>query len=212
MVQPLTVPLQKLPSHCLPKRVTESRRSEASKQVRASARLPRQRSIPIFRMVTVAVATEALKALRTNAPPNMLTATTAYAKKRTIKTPGSDSSLSRESSATSISSASILSNDGVELRSPSSLIKPRPPSRAAMRQQAAANRENLTRRGAVTGGASKSGSTSTVVSAKNFNRSMLLKSCSCRLKAMEVCRKCGAFCHDDCISTAQLCNACVSVN
>lgn len=216
MIQPLTVPVQKLPSHCLPKRVTESRRSEAAKQLRANARPPRQRSIPIFRMVTVAVATEALKAVRTSAPPNMLTATTVYAKKRTIKTPcseaGSDGSLSRESSATSISSASILSNDGVELRSPASLIKPRPPSRAAMRQQAAANRENLTRRGAVTGNASKSGFTSTVVSTKNFNRSMLLKSCSCRLKAMEVCRKCGAFCHDDCISTAQLCNACVSVN
>lgn len=216
MMQPLTVPVQKLPSHCLPKRVTESRRSEAAKQLRANARPPRQRSIPIFRMVTVAVATEALKAVTTSAPPNMLTASTAYAKKRTIKTPcseaGSSSSLSRESSATSISSASILSNDGVELRSPASLIKPRPPSRAAMRQQAAANRENLTRRSAVTGSASKSGSTSTVVSAKNFNRSMLLKNCSCRLKAMEVCRKCGAFCHDDCISTAQLCNACVSVN
>lgn len=215
MIQPLTVPVQKLPSHCLPKRVTESRRSEAAKQLRANARPPRQRSIPIFRMVTVAVATEALKAVRTSAPPNMLTATTVYAKKRTIKTPcneaGSDNSLSRESSATSISSASILSNDGVELRSPASLIKPRPPSRAAVRQQAAANRENLTRRGAVTGSASKSGFTSTV-STKSFNRSMLLKSCSCRLKAMEVCRKCGAFCHDDCISTAQLCNACVSVN
>lgn len=216
MIQPLTVPVQKLPSHCLPKRVTESRRSEAAKQLRANARPPRQRSIPIFRMITVAVATEALKAVTTSAPPNMLTASTAYAKKRTIKTPcseaGSNSSLSMDSSATSISSASILSNDGVELRSPSSLIKPRPPSRAAMRQQAAANRENLTRRGAVSGSASKSGSTSTVVSAKNFNRSMLLKSCSCRLKAMEICRKCGAFCHDDCINTAQLCNACVSVN
>lgn len=217
MIQPLTVPVQKLPSHCLPKRVTESRRSEAAKQLRANARPPRQRSIPIFRMVTVAVATEALKAVRTSAPPNMLTATTAYTKKRTIKTPcgeaGSDNSLSRESSATTISSASILSNDAVELRSPASLIKPRPPSRAAMRQQAAAvNRENLTRRGATTGSTSKSSFASTVVSSKNFNRTMLLKNCSCRLKAMEVCRKCGAFCHDDCISTAQLCNACVSVN
>ncbi|KAJ7374161.1 Putative Polycomb group protein asxl2 [Desmophyllum pertusum] len=216
MIQPLTVPVQKLPSHCLPKRVTESRRSESAKQLRANARPPRQRSIPIFRMVTVAVATEALKAVRTSAPPNMLTASTVYAKKRTIKTPCSESasgSLFRESTVTPISSASILSNDAVELRSPASLIKPRPPSRAAMRQQAAANRDILTRRGsAVSGSTSKGGFSSTVVSTKNFSRSMLLKSCSCRLKAMEVCRKCGAFCHDDCISAAQLCNACVSVN
>ena len=219
MIQPLTVPVQKLPPNCLPKRVTESRRSEAAKQLRANARPSRPRSIPIFRMVTVAVATEALKAIRTSAPPNMLTATTAYAKKRTIKTPcseaGSDSSLSKESSSTTISNASILSNDAVELRTPASLIKPRPPSRAAMRQQAAAtgaNKQNLTQKGASTGSASKPSFPSTVVSAKNFNRSILLKNCSCRLKAMEVCRKCGAFCHDDCISTAQLCNACVSVN
>lgn len=216
MIQPLTVPVQKLPAHCLPKRVTESRRSEAAKQLRANARTSRPRSIPIYKMVTVAVATEALKAVRTCAPPSMLTASTVYAKKRTIKTPCSeastDSALSRETSAASISTPSILSHDAVELRAPASLIKPRPPSRAAMRQQVAANREDLTRRGSASGTATRGGFTSTTVSAKNFNRSMLLKSCSCRLKAMEVCRKCGAFCHDDCISAAQLCNSCVSVN
>lgn len=216
MIQPLTVPVQKLPAHCLPKRVTESRRSEAAKQLRANARTSRPRSIPIYKMVTVAVATEALKAVRTCAPSSMLTASTVYAKKRTIKTPCSeastDSALSRETSAASISTPSILSHDAVELRAPASLIKPRPPSRAAMRQQVAANREDLTRRGSASGTATRGGFTSTTVSSKNFNRSMLLKSCSCRLKAMEVCRKCGAFCHDDCISAAQLCNSCVSVN
>lgn len=208
MIQPLTVPVQKLPTHCLPKRVTESRRSEAAKQLRSNARTSRSRSIPIYKMVTVAHATEALKAVRTCAPPSMLTASTVYAKKRTIKTPCNEAS----TSAASISTPSILSHDAVELRAPASLIKPRPPSRAAMRQQVAANREELTRRRSASGTATKSGFTSSTVSAKNFNRSMLLKSCSCRLKAMEVCRKCGAFCHDDCISAAQLCNSCVSVN
>lgn len=214
VIQPLTVPVKKLPSHCLPKRVSGSRRSEAAKQLRANAtaaQAQRPRSIPIFRMVTVAVATEALKAVRTCAPDTMLTASTVYSRKRTIRTPcsetASDGSLSRESSAVPISSASILSNDTVDLRAPATLIKQRPPSRAAMRQQAA-NRENLTQRPA-SGGVSK-GFPANAVTSKSFNRSMLLKSCSCRLKAMQMCRKCGAFCHDDCISAAQLCSACVN--
>ncbi|XP_022102589.1 putative Polycomb group protein ASXL3 isoform X2 [Acanthaster planci] len=33
--------------------------------------------------------------------------------------------------------------------------------------------------------------------------------CSCRLGAMVVCKGCGAFCHDDCISPTSLCMACV---
>ncbi|KAI5279160.1 Polycomb Group Protein Asxl3-Like [Manis pentadactyla] len=35
--------------------------------------------------------------------------------------------------------------------------------------------------------------------------------CSCRLKAMIVCRGCGAFCHDDCIGPSRLCVACLVV-
>ncbi|XP_038056708.1 putative Polycomb group protein ASXL2 isoform X2 [Patiria miniata] len=33
--------------------------------------------------------------------------------------------------------------------------------------------------------------------------------CSCRLGAMVVCKGCGAFCHDDCVSPTSLCMACV---
>lgn len=46
----------------------------------------------------------------------------------------------------------------------------------------------------------KSGFMFIVVFFKNFNRLMLLKNCFCWLKVMEVCRKCGVFCYDDCIS------------
>ncbi|KAM9307862.1 putative Polycomb group protein ASXL3 [Gastrophryne carolinensis] len=35
--------------------------------------------------------------------------------------------------------------------------------------------------------------------------------CSCRLKAMIVCKGCGAFCHDDCIGPSKLCVACLVV-
>lgn len=33
-------------------------------------------------------------------------------------------------------------------------------------------------------------------------------SCACNLKAMIMCKKCGAFCHDDCISPSRLCATC----
>lgn len=33
--------------------------------------------------------------------------------------------------------------------------------------------------------------------------------CLCNLKAMIMCKKCGAFCHDDCISPSRLCVTCL---
>lgn len=33
--------------------------------------------------------------------------------------------------------------------------------------------------------------------------------CVCNLKAMIMCKKCGAFCHDDCISSSRLCVTCL---
>ncbi|XP_060086507.1 polycomb group protein ASXL1 [Heteronotia binoei] len=35
--------------------------------------------------------------------------------------------------------------------------------------------------------------------------------CSCRLKAMIMCKGCGAFCHDDCIGPSRLCVLCLVV-
>ena len=32
--------------------------------------------------------------------------------------------------------------------------------------------------------------------------------CPCNMKAMIVCMKCGAFCHQDCISPTRLCVTC----
>lgn len=34
-------------------------------------------------------------------------------------------------------------------------------------------------------------------------------SCVCNLKAMIMCKKCGAFCHDDCIGPSRLCVTCL---
>ncbi|KAK6623484.1 hypothetical protein RUM43_009336 [Polyplax serrata] len=38
---------------------------------------------------------------------------------------------------------------------------------------------------------------------------LVADSCACNLKAMIVCKKCGAFCHDDCIGPSKLCVTCL---
>lgn len=45
----------------------------------------------------------------------------------------------------------------------------------------------------------------------NNNAAELELKCSCRLKAMIMCKGCGAFCHDDCIGPSKLCVACLVV-
>lgn len=35
--------------------------------------------------------------------------------------------------------------------------------------------------------------------------------CSCSMNAMVICQKCGAFCHDDCVSSSKLCGSCVMI-
>ncbi|XP_075070517.1 putative Polycomb group protein ASXL3 [Mixophyes fleayi] len=58
-------------------------------------------------------------------------------------------------------------------------------------------------------------SQNTAIPAQNFADSSsadeLELKCSCRLKAMIVCKGCGAFCHDDCIGPSKLCVACLVV-
>ncbi|XP_060070321.1 putative Polycomb group protein ASXL2 [Ylistrum balloti] len=52
-----------------------------------------------------------------------------------------------------------------------------------------------------TGGLSGSGLPSTMDNVSN--------NCACSLKAMIMCKKCGAFCHDDCIGPSNLCVTCL---
>ncbi|MBN3301155.1 ASXL3 protein, partial [Amia calva] len=66
-----------------------------------------------------------------------------------------------------------------------------------------------------TSGASGLSNQSAPVSGQKFadgsNADELELKCSCRLKAMIVCKGCGAFCHDDCIGPSKLCVACLVV-
>lgn len=42
-----------------------------------------------------------------------------------------------------------------------------------------------------------------------MEKSSLTSDCDCHLKAMIMCTRCGAFCHDDCIGPTQLCFTCI---
>jgi len=44
--------------------------------------------------------------------------------------------------------------------------------------------------------------------ASNPKQQPTIDSCECHLKAMIMCTRCGAFCHDDCISASRLCVTC----
>nr|XP_044991255.1 putative Polycomb group protein ASXL3 isoform X2 [Jaculus jaculus]XP_044991256.1 putative Polycomb group protein ASXL3 isoform X2 [Jaculus jaculus] len=62
-----------------------------------------------------------------------------------------------------------------------------------------------------TGLAGQSAQTPVQNFADSSNADELELKCSCRLKAMIVCKGCGAFCHDDCIGPSKLCVACLVV-
>ncbi|XP_070555829.1 putative Polycomb group protein ASXL2 isoform X2 [Ptychodera flava] len=49
----------------------------------------------------------------------------------------------------------------------------------------------------------------TTSSAGDTNGPSTMSKCSCRLKAMIMCKGCGAFCHDDCIGPSTLCVSCL---
>lgn len=43
----------------------------------------------------------------------------------------------------------------------------------------------------------------------NLAPRLLNNECACNLNAMKICKKCGAFCHDDCIGPTKLCVTCL---
>ncbi|XP_067677872.1 polycomb group protein Asx-like isoform X2 [Haliotis asinina] len=53
------------------------------------------------------------------------------------------------------------------------------------------------------------GTTVTATSVSEGTPTINPSSCACSLKAMVMCKKCGAFCHDDCIGPSRLCVTCL---
>ena len=57
--------------------------------------------------------------------------------------------------------------------------------------------------------ASNAGSTTDSSNDEAVEKSCISSECDCHLKAMIMCTRCGAFCHDDCIGPTQLCFTCI---
>ena len=213
IIQPLTVPVAKLSPHqysrnSKPKqiRVTAARRSEAAKRLsHAAARAKKAEPIVIVKVITPALASDALSAVRTTVPEN-ISNNSVYTNKHSIREPC-------ENGKTGTSRGAVLSKETVIDRLLKSKVDvnicyvvPRSlPSRTSCIAPV-----NNTKPPPVLRVVS-SATTKTIPKAilsRNF-KSSIGKTCSCRMRAMLACQRCGAFCHFDCISAAQLCSACV---
>ena len=217
----LTVPVKKLPGHQLnrstPKskqvKVTASRRSEAAKQLsRAYAQAQKLNPVVVIKLVTPAVASSAVSAVRTTAPTTMTSSKSLDTRKWPIRPPCGETDFDNTSTSLATLSRGASGPFGPTAQStdfvPSPARIPRTISRSSMLQ---ANRKNAQQVSSKSKPKLTSTPTATAsVPLKNFSKSVLLRNCSCSLRAMLVCRSCGAFCHHDCISTAQLCSACVN--
>ena len=196
-------------------KVTASRRSEAAKQLSREYAQSSRLSVVVMNLVTAADATSAVSAVRTEAPTNITSAKLLYTKKHTIKppcepvasegTPG----IQQAHLPLPFSARPQMLNEFGLPHAPGSI--PRTISRTSMLKAS----QSSTQAGNKARGKPRVASTiSTPVTAtvtlKNFGKSVLLRNCSCSLRAMLVCRSCGAFCHHDCITAAQLCGACVN--
>ena len=211
LVQPLTVPVNKLPPHqfsrnAKPKqvRVTAARRSEAAKRLsHAAARVKKAEPIVIVKVITPGLASDALSVVRTSVPEN-ISKNAVYSNRHSIREPcQSDGSkgavLSKEALINRL--LNTVASDAVICVAPQSL-----PSRTSRLFQSRNTKPPSVLR--VVSSAKTKTLPKAVGSSRNF-KTTVTKVCSCRMRAMLACQRCGAFCHFDCINPAQLCSACV---
>lgn len=212
IIHPLTVPVAKLSPHQFsrnskPKqvRVTAARRSEAAKRLsHAAARAKKTEPIVIVKVITPGLASDALSAVRTTIPENIIN-NAVYTNKHSIREP-----CQHGATKGALLSKEILINrlfNTVPLDADKCYVTPQTlPSRTSRLQQAKNTQPPSVLR------VVSSATTKTLPKTSNLSRnfkSTLNKVCSCRMRAMLTCQRCGAFCHFDCISPAQLCSACV---
>lgn len=214
----LTVPVKKLEASALnltskPKhkqtRVGPLQRSEAAKSLTNKAKA---KISAVSIILSASEATNALSAIRTSEPPDMVPATKLLTRKKIIKIPIAEPPLTTKAKPKNISSTPVLKrteeiNPDFTLNS----LSVNPPNQVSNNTSINFPKEPIFK--------SSNDSVSrplasllpsnanTITSSLN---SLMPKNCRCRMKAMKVCRMCGAFCHDDCITNTQLCATCVN--
>ncbi|XP_032242340.2 putative Polycomb group protein ASXL2 [Nematostella vectensis] len=216
LTQPLTVPVHKLPSQVAKGRYsgTKAVRVSASRKSDAAKRLEKANAVSIVLTKTQAI--EALTAIRTTEPTDMVTAEAFLTRKRAVREPAIQVQ-SRASALNQRKTTTCTETSKTEANNPAMSSNSLSESQASVASRAVANplpptksRKELSKTSVSKSISSLMGSSSmaTIVT-KNF-KGTIPKNCVCRMKAMKVCRMCGAFCHDDCITAAHLCSTCVN--
>lgn len=79
----------------------------------------------------------------------------------------------------------------------------------SMRAQVPGNDSSITPQLPITTDPANTGNSTDNTNDEAVEKASLSTDCDCQLKAMVMCQRCGAFCHDDCIGPTQLCFTCI---
>lgn len=79
----------------------------------------------------------------------------------------------------------------------------------SMRAQVPGNGSSITPQLPVNADPANTGNSTDSSNEEAVEKASLTTDCDCQLKAMVMCQRCGAFCHDDCIGPTQLCFTCI---
>jgi additional sex combs-like protein len=79
----------------------------------------------------------------------------------------------------------------------------------SMRAQVPGNGSSITPQLPIHSDPSNTGNSTDNTNDDAVEKASLSTDCDCQLKAMVMCQRCGAFCHDDCIGPTQLCFTCI---
>ncbi|XP_057370655.1 polycomb protein Asx-like [Daphnia carinata] len=79
----------------------------------------------------------------------------------------------------------------------------------SMRAQVPGNGSSITPQLPINADPAITGNTNDSSNEEAIEKAPQTTDCDCQLKAMVMCQRCGAFCHDDCIGPTQLCFTCI---
>jgi len=212
----LTVPIRKISlkgENVKQKRLGPLHRSEAAKSISSKSK---SKISAVSMMLTTEEINNALCVIRTSEPEDIPSVVKLLTRKKVLKVPVAELKKAQSKS----SSKSKHKNNPVTVTSKQTEdINPaltlNSLSIPALNQQvssatASIPKDSYTSKSEVTSRPLTSLLPSNAKTVSGLNNALMNKSCVCRLKAMKVCRMCGAFCHDDCITAAQLCSTCVN--
>lgn len=213
----LTVPIRKMPSkgdNVKQKRVGPLKRPEAAKSHSSKSKA---KISAVSMTLSSSEITKALSVIRTFEPDDIPSVVKLLTRKKVLKIPIAEPKKPQSKSSTKTkakNNPTMPATKQTEDINPTLTLNSL--SIPALNQQVNSATANFPKDSLFV---SKSDATSRPLSSllpnnaktlSGLNSAIMAKNCRCRMKAMKVCRMCGAFCHDDCITAAQLCSMCVN--